>query len=71
MSAGPRPVTVLIGALGGEGGGVLTDWIVSAATALDLPVQSTSIPGVAIFSTRIPSMDALGLNPLALFMILS
>lgn len=47
MSANPRPVTLLIAALGGEGGGVLSDWIVSAATALDLPVQCTSIPGVA------------------------
>jgi indolepyruvate ferredoxin oxidoreductase beta subunit len=43
----PRPITVLIAALGGEGGGVLTDWIVSAAAQLDFPVQSTSIPGVA------------------------
>jgi indolepyruvate ferredoxin oxidoreductase, beta subunit len=42
-----RPFTLLIAALGGEGGGVLTDWIVSAAQACDLPVQSTSIPGVA------------------------
>jgi len=42
-----RPVTLLIAALGGEGGGVLTDWIVSAAEAQGLPVQSTSIPGVA------------------------
>jgi indolepyruvate ferredoxin oxidoreductase beta subunit len=42
-----RPVTLLIAALGGEGGGVLTDWIVSAAEHLGLPVQSTSIPGVA------------------------
>lgn len=46
MSA-PRPITLLIAALGGEGGGVLTDWIVSAATARGFPVQSTSIPGVA------------------------
>jgi indolepyruvate ferredoxin oxidoreductase, beta subunit len=45
MSA--RPVSLLIGALGGEGGGVLTDWIVAAALQSDLPVQSTSIPGVA------------------------
>src|SRR6266446_449157 len=43
----PRPSTPLIAALGGEGGGVLTDWIVSAAAQLDFPVQSTSIPGVA------------------------
>ena len=42
-----RPYTVLIAALGGEGGGVLTAWIVSAATECGLPVQSTSIPGVA------------------------
>jgi indolepyruvate ferredoxin oxidoreductase, beta subunit len=42
-----RPLTLLIAALGGEGGGVLTDWIVSAAEHLGLPVQSTSIPGVA------------------------
>jgi len=42
-----RPVTLLIAALGGEGGGVLTDWIVSAAESTGLPVQSTSIPGVA------------------------
>ncbi len=41
------PVTILIGALGGEGGGVLTDWIVTAAADLGFPVQSTSIPGVA------------------------
>src|SRR5262249_42183445 len=44
MSA-PQPR--LIAALGGEGGGVLTDWIVSAAAQLNFPVQSTSIPGVA------------------------
>jgi indolepyruvate ferredoxin oxidoreductase alpha subunit len=42
-----RPLTILIAALGGEGGGVLTQWIVGAAESLALPVQSTSIPGVA------------------------
>jgi len=42
-----RPITLLIAALGGEGGGVLTDWIVNAAHAKGLPVQATSIPGVA------------------------
>ena len=31
----------------GEGGGLLTNWLVAAAKAGDLPVQSTSIPGVA------------------------
>lgn len=42
-----RPVTLLIAAMGGEGGGVLTTWIVNAARSLNLPVQATSIPGVA------------------------
>src|SRR5262245_2264864 len=42
-----RPITLLIAALGGEGGGVLTNWIVAAAEPQGFPVQSTSIPGVA------------------------
>jgi indolepyruvate ferredoxin oxidoreductase beta subunit len=42
-----RPITVLIGALGGEGGGVLTDWLVQAARLAKLPMQATSVPGVA------------------------
>jgi indolepyruvate ferredoxin oxidoreductase alpha subunit len=42
-----RPLTILIAALGGEGGGVLTGWIVAAAASQGFPVQSTSIPGVA------------------------
>jgi indolepyruvate ferredoxin oxidoreductase alpha subunit len=41
------PVKLLIAALGGEGGGVLTQWIVAAAAQAGFPVQSTSIPGVA------------------------
>jgi indolepyruvate ferredoxin oxidoreductase, alpha subunit len=45
--SGTRPLTILIAALGGEGGGVLTDWIVAAAESQNFPVQSTSIPGVA------------------------
>ncbi len=47
MEPTQRPITLLIAALGGEGGGVLADWIIAAATAEDYPVQSTSIPGVA------------------------
>ena len=43
----PRPMSLLVAALGGEGGGVLTDWIVTAAASQDFAVQSTSIPGVA------------------------
>ena len=37
---------LLITALGGEGGGVLTGWIVAAARDAGLAVQATSVPGV-------------------------
>lgn len=43
----PRPFTILIAALGGEGGGVMADWLVDAATHSGFPVQSTSVPGVS------------------------
>ena len=42
-----RPITLLVGALGGEGGGVLAEWLVSTAAACGFAAQSTSIPGVA------------------------
>jgi indolepyruvate ferredoxin oxidoreductase beta subunit len=42
-----RPVCILFAAMGGEGGGVLADWLIDAATVAGLPVQSTSVPGVA------------------------
>ncbi|MEX0924057.1 MAG: indolepyruvate oxidoreductase subunit beta family protein [Rhodovibrionaceae bacterium] len=42
-----EPIRICIAALGGEGGSVLTSWIVALATAEGWPVQSTSIPGVA------------------------
>ena len=41
------PVTLLICALGGEGGGLLSEWVVDAAQRAGLAVQSTSVPGVA------------------------
>ncbi len=41
------PTTILIAALGGEGGGVLAEWIVAAAQRAGLQVQATSVPGVA------------------------
>ena len=46
-AASTRPFTILIAALGGEGGGVLADWIVDTAIREGFPVQSTSIPGVS------------------------
>ncbi|MBC7917806.1 MAG: indolepyruvate oxidoreductase subunit beta family protein [Rhodoferax sp.] len=45
--ASNTPFCILIAALGGEGGGVLADWLVQCARASDLPVQATSVPGVA------------------------
>ena len=45
MSA--RPLSVAITALGGQGGGVLADWILQVAEAAGWTVQTTSVPGVA------------------------
>ena len=45
--AEPRQINILIGASGGAGGGVLTNWLVDAIRANNMPVQATSIPGVA------------------------
>ncbi len=42
-----QPITILIAALGGEGGGVLAEWLVETALQAGYPAQSTSIPGVA------------------------
>jgi indolepyruvate ferredoxin oxidoreductase, beta subunit len=42
-----RPLTLLLCALGGEGGGVLAEWLYAAAVRAGHPAQSTSIPGVA------------------------
>lgn len=41
------PIRVLIAALGGEGGGVLVDWITRAAVLAGHWASRTSIPGVA------------------------
>jgi indolepyruvate ferredoxin oxidoreductase, beta subunit len=42
-----KPITLLIAALGGEGGGVLASWLHAAAIAAGHFVQGTSVPGVA------------------------
>ena len=47
MNLPERPITILIAALGGEGGGIMADWLMEAATACGYPAQATSIPGVA------------------------
>jgi len=43
----PAPLTLLVCALGGEGGGVLAEWLVDTARRCGYASQSTSIPGVA------------------------
>ncbi|TYL74356.1 indolepyruvate oxidoreductase subunit beta family protein [Bradyrhizobium cytisi] len=42
-----RPISLAIVAMGGQGGGVLTDWIVQLAENHGWVAQSTSVPGVA------------------------
>jgi len=43
----PRPITIAILAMGGEGGGVLSDWIADLAEHHGFLAQTTSVPGVA------------------------
>ncbi|OAN76840.1 indolepyruvate oxidoreductase subunit B [Sulfitobacter sp. EhC04] len=42
-----RPISIAIVAMGGQGGGVLTGWIVNLAETHGWVAQSTSVPGVA------------------------
>lgn len=42
-----RPLTIAIAALGGQGGGVLAEWLVTVAELHGWMAQSTSVPGVA------------------------
>ena len=42
-----KPIKIAILAMGGEGGGVLADWIVDAAEVQGYYALSTSVPGVA------------------------
>src|SRR5215470_14503857 len=43
----PRPITIAILAMGGEGGGVLAEWIIDVAEHAGYIAQMTSVPGVA------------------------
>ena len=42
-----RPIAIAVMAMGGQGGGVLVDWIVALAEQQGWLVQATSVPGVA------------------------
>lgn len=74
-----QPISLLLCALGGEGGGTLTDWLVDTARHAGYPAQATSIPGVAqrtgattyyleVFPVPLAELGArrpvFGLNPL-------
>ncbi len=43
----PKAITIAILAMGGEGGGVLADWLVDLAESAGYRAQTTSVPGVA------------------------
>ena len=47
MPSESRPLSIAIAALGGQGGGVLSDWLVAVAELHGWIVQATSVPGVA------------------------
>lgn len=47
MPSESRPLSIAIAALGGQGGGVLADWLVAVAELHGWIVQATSVPGVA------------------------
>ena len=42
-----KPLAIAVMAMGGQGGGVLVDWIVALCEAQGWMAQSTSVPGVA------------------------
>jgi indolepyruvate ferredoxin oxidoreductase beta subunit len=46
-AAAPRAIKIAIMAMGGEGGGVLADWMVDMAENAGYYAQTTSVPGVA------------------------
>ena len=46
-TSGRRPITIAILAMGGEGGGVLADWIVAVGEQAGFHAQNTSVAGVA------------------------
>ncbi|MBM3565005.1 MAG: indolepyruvate oxidoreductase subunit beta family protein [Alphaproteobacteria bacterium] len=47
MTDDARPLNVIIAALGGQGGGILAQWLAEAAESAGFPAQATSTPGVA------------------------
>ena len=64
-----RPIAIAVLAMGGQGGGVLVDWIVALAEAQGYLAQSTSVPGVAqrtgatIYYVEMIASDGSGRRP--------
>ncbi len=64
-----RPIAIAVMAMGGQGGGVLVDWIVELAERQGWLAQSTSVPGVAqrtgatIYYVEIIASDGSGRRP--------
>ena len=46
-AAAGKPITIAVLAVGGQGGGVLSNWLVALAEANGWRAQNTSVPGVA------------------------
>ncbi len=42
-----KPISIALLAMGGQGGGVVSDWLIALGEAQDFVVQATSVPGVA------------------------
>src|SRR6267154_1955890 len=65
-----RPTAIAVLAMGGQGGGVLVDWIVALAQVQGCFAQSTSVPGVAqrtgatIYYVEILAADGTGRRPI-------
>ena len=43
----PKTINIILAALGGEGGGVFTNWLIEVAEANNWLCQSTALAGVA------------------------
>lgn len=65
-----RPIRISINALGGQGGGVLADWLVSVAEHAGWRVQATSVAGVAqrtgatVYYVEMAPEDPAGRDPI-------
>jgi indolepyruvate ferredoxin oxidoreductase, beta subunit len=65
-----RPIAIAVLAMGGQGGGVLVDWITALAESQGYLAQSTSVPGVAqrtgatIYYVEMIAPDGSGRRPI-------